>query len=116
VLDPVADGEQVVAALNKKLASKMRVTDPDKASYTRDVLTLRARGVGQEHAVLYDIAAGSANVNTSTQSETTRAPFATRGLKVPNALGERVKTGIPRARFPSRGYQPTTPACPSAPI
>ncbi len=101
-VDPADDAEQVVAALNARLAKgsaplSCRVVHPEKAGYTRDVLTIRARGTGQEHAVLFDIAAGSATVNTREQSDGAPAPFATRGLKVPNALGERVKTGMPKA-------------------
>jgi hypothetical protein len=103
VADPGADAEQVVAALNAKFAKgggsapKCRLVHPEQAGYTRDVLTIRARGQGQEHAVLLDIATSTATVNSAEQPEGQRAPFATRGLKVPSALGERVKNGIPKA-------------------
>lgn len=101
--DPGADAEQVVAALNAKFAKssqaqpRYRIIHPEKAGYTRDVLSIRARGTGQEHSVSLDIAAPSATVSTAEQPESKRAPFATRGLKVPGSLGERVKAGIPKA-------------------
>lgn len=100
IAKPSRDAEQVVAALNarmKKDRRSCRIVHPEKAGYTRDVLTIKARGAGQEHAVSLDLTTSTALVSSAEQPEGTRAPFATRGLKVPGALAERVKTGIPKA-------------------
>ena len=101
VADPGEDARQVVAALNAKLAPSskpvLRLVNADKAGYTRDVLSIRARGAGQEHAVAFDLPSGTALVGTAAQSEAAHAPFAVRGLKVPGALGERIKKGVPEA-------------------
>jgi len=100
-VDPVDDASQVIAALNvrfaKNSAPKFRLVNPERAGYTRDVLTIRARGAGQDHAVAYDLPSGTALVGVAAQPDGVKAPFATRGLKVPGALAERVKSGIPKA-------------------
>jgi hypothetical protein len=101
--DPAADAEQAVAALNAKFGSPgqstplFRLVTPEKAVYSRDVIVARARGTGQEHSVLYDLPSGTAFVSTSEQAEAEQPPFAMRGLKVPGALGERLKAGLPQA-------------------
>ncbi len=100
--DPTADAEQVVAALNAKLAvsettPRYRLVNPERARYTRDRISARVRGDGQEHTVLFDLPSGTAFVTTQAQSEADRAPFAMRGLKTAGSLGERVKTGLPQA-------------------
>ena len=101
--NPAADAEQVIAALNARLAAgeksppRYRLVDPEKARYTRDRISARVRGDGQEHTVLYDVPTGTAFVTTQTQDETERAPFAMRGLKTPGSLSERVKAGLPKA-------------------
>ncbi len=99
--DPGADAAQIVAALNAKLAQpgspRFRLVEPEQADYSRDVLTIRARGAGQEHSVLFDVPSGTALVSTAAQTDSPLAPFAIRGLKVPGALGDRVRSGIPKA-------------------
>jgi hypothetical protein len=101
--DAPADAARVVAALNAKSSSRgmsgspYRLVEPDRAAYTRDVVVARARGEGQEHSVLLDLASGTAVVGTAEQPDAQRAPFAVRGLKVPGSLGERVKAGLPKA-------------------
>ena len=103
MVNPAADAEQAVAALNAKFASAgrssspFRLVAPERAVYTRDVIVARARGTGQEHSVLFDLPSGTAFVSTSEQAEAELPPFAMRGLKVPGALGERVKAGLPQA-------------------
>jgi hypothetical protein len=101
--NPKAEAEKIVAALNAKFGDgetsqpPYRLIDPDKARYTRDKISARARGDGQEHTVLYDLPSGTAFVTTEIQSANQRAPFATRGLKTTGSLAERVKTGLPKA-------------------
>jgi hypothetical protein len=101
--DPAEEVRQVVAALNAKFASKgvperpFAFVDPPQARFTRDRLDARARGPGQEHTVLVDLASGEARVSTLEQVESHQAPFAMRGLKVPGGLAERVKSGLPKA-------------------
>jgi hypothetical protein len=101
--DPAADAEQVIAALNAKLAPsesappRYRLLNPEKARYTRDRISARVRGDGQEHTVLYDVPNGTAFVTTQTQDDSERAPFAMRGLKASGSLSERIKAGLPKA-------------------
>ena len=101
--DPAADAEQAIAALNAKFdsgtpsAPRFRLVSSERAVYSRDVIVARSRGAGQEHSVLLDLPSGTAFVSTSEQAEADQAPFATRGLKVSGALGERVKVGLPQA-------------------
>jgi hypothetical protein len=103
IADPAADAEKVIAALNAKLATSTaakptyRLVNPDQARYTRDRISARVRGEGQEHSVLLDLPSGTAYVSTEKQSQTELAPFATRGLKAPGSLSERVKLSLPKA-------------------
>ena len=97
-IDPSADAEQVVKALNAKLGSgQVKHVEPGRAIYSRDVIAARVRGPGQDHAVAFDIPSGSALVSTAAQANEQQAPFAMRGLKVPGSLSERVKSGLPKA-------------------
>jgi hypothetical protein len=97
------DAEGVVAALNERLGhngsrqSPLHLVDPDLATYTRDSISARVRGAGQEHAVLLDISSGTAVVQTAMQTESELPPFAARGLKIPGSLSERVRSGLPAA-------------------
>lgn len=102
VADPAADAEKVVAALKARIASRglakqMRLVQPEKAVYARDRIVARVRGQGQEHNVVLELPSGIASVGTTMQPDGQGAPFAVRGLKVPGALGERVKSGLPKA-------------------
>jgi len=103
IADPAADAGKVIAALNTKFAASApsqplyRLVDPEKARYTRDRISARVRGEGQEHSVLLDLPSGAAYVSTEEQLHVERAPFATRGLNVSGSLGERVKMGLPIA-------------------
>jgi hypothetical protein len=103
IANPEEDAEKVIAALNAKAgagdtkSAPYRLRFPEKASYSRDKISARVRGEGQEHAVLLDLPSGSAYISTEQQPPEQRAPFATRGLKVAGSLGERVKMGLPKA-------------------
>lgn len=103
IADPAADAEKVIAALNAKFATiaesqpPFHLINPEMARYTRDRISARVRGEGQEHSVLLDLPSGTAYVSTERQSQAERAPFATRGLKAAGSLGERVKLGLPKA-------------------
>jgi hypothetical protein len=100
--DPAADAADVVATLNAKFATNenpapLHLARPEQARYAREQIAARVRGNGQEHAVLYDLPTGHAIVRTSRRTEDSLAPFATRGLKVPNSLGDRLKSSLPVA-------------------
>src|SRR5688500_7345090 len=79
IADPAADAEKVIAALNTKFATStavkptFRLVNPEQARYTRDRISARVRGEGQEHSVLLDLPSGTAYVNTEKQSQAERA-------------------------------------------
>lgn len=101
--DPARDAEQVVAALNAKFApsdggkAPFRLVEESQALYSRDTISARVRGPGQEHSVVLDLPSGTAAVSTTIQSDSDQPPFAVRGLKVRGSLNERVKAGLPEA-------------------
>ena len=102
-INPALDAEQIVAELNVKFRSesseesRFRLVEPNRAKYVRDTISVRARGPGQDHAILMDLPTGNAVISTTIQDDADQPPFAVRGLKVADSLSDKVKTALPAA-------------------
>lgn len=92
---PADMAEEVVAALNEKGGS-YRVVRPDEAAFSRNRVTVQARGPGVEHTVVVDLAAGTGNVRTKPSDAEVTAPFAAKsGVRTSSPLPDRLQTGTP---------------------
>ena len=92
---PAELAEEVVSALSEKGGS-YRLVRPDEAAFSRNRVTVQARGPGLEHAVAVNLADGTGTVRSKSSDPEPAAPFAAQsGVRIPMPLGERLQNGTP---------------------